>query len=344
MKGVAGVPPQGQAQEIRDQASSSGPIVALAGGVGGAKLADGLNQARDERRLSVVVNTADDFTLYGLHISPDLDTVMYTLGGIANPETGWGIAGDTRATLEMISRYGRDPWFQLGDRDFATHILRSDALRQGRTLTEITAELAGALGIGPAILPMCDEPVATLIESPEGALEFQDYFVRRHQTDEVLGVQFRGIDEARMTPQVEAALAEAALVVLCPSNPVVSIGPILAVPGLRERLYQAGGPIIAVSPIVAGQALKGPADKMLDSLGHEVSAAGVAGVYSAFIDGMVIDEQDAALAPRIESLGITVEIAQTVMRTPEDRRALAECVLALGRRLGSRRTERAPRS
>lgn len=312
---------------------SDGAIVALAGGVGGAKLSDGLTMARAGRPLSVIVNTADDFSLYGLHISPDLDTVMYTLAGIANPETGWGIQGDTFATLEMIARYGPDPWFRLGDKDFATHILRTEGLRQERTLTEVTAELARGLGVEAAILPMCDQPVATMVETASGTLEFQDYFVRRHQSDEVLGVRFRGIEEARLPEPVVQAVDGAAVVVLCPSNPIVSIGPILAVPGLREHLDRAKTPVVAVSPIVAGQALKGPADRMLTSLGHESSAAGVAAYYRGLIDGIVIDEQDAGLASRIEALGIAVEVAQTVMRTPEDRRALAERVLAFGERL-----------
>ncbi|MCC6945079.1 MAG: 2-phospho-L-lactate transferase [Thermomicrobiales bacterium] len=304
--------------------ANNGRVVALAGGVGGAKLAHGLALALDERRLSVVVNTADDFTLYGLHISPDLDTVMYTLGGLANPETGWGIKGDSFAALEMMRRFGRDTWFWLGDRDFATHILRTERLKDGASLTTVTAELASALGIQADILPMCDEPVATLIETPDGPLDFQDYFVRRHQTDDVLGVQFRGIKSATLPNTVIEALDEATAIILCPSNPIVSIGPLLTVPGFRERLQESQVPIVAVSPIIGGQALKGPADRMLATLGHEVSAVGVAAIYRDFLQGMVIDEQDAALAGQIEELGIAVEVTNTIMRSNDDRRVLAE--------------------
>jgi len=311
-------------------------IVALAGGVGGAKLAHGLALARPEAVLTVVVNTADDFSLFGLHISPDLDTVMYTLGGIANPQTGWGIAGDTAAALEMIGRYGRDTWFWLGDRDLATHILRTERLRAGDSLTTVTAELAGALGIRAAILPMCDEPVATIVETPDGDLAFQDYFVRRRQADEVRGVRFEGIEAATMPDGVAAALREAAVVVLCPSNPIVSIGPILAIPGFRDLLREVAAPVVAVSPIVGGAALKGPADRMLASLGHEVSAAGVAALYRDFLNGIVIDQVDAALAGRIEEMGIAVHVTDTVMRDEAHRRALADETLAFAARLGSR--------
>ncbi|HEU5422563.1 MAG TPA: 2-phospho-L-lactate transferase [Nitrolancea sp.] len=308
-------------------------IVALAGGVGGAKLAHGLALARPDRPLSVIVNTGDDFTLHGLHIAPDLDTVMYTLAGLANPETGWGIQGDSFATLEMLERYGAESWFRLGDRDFATHIQRTLRLRQGQPLSAVTAELAGALGVRAALLPMCDEPVATLVETPAGVLDFQDYFVRRHQQDDVLGITLRGIELARPLSQVLDAVDAAEAIVLCPSNPIVSIGPILALPGLRARLKAAPAPVVAVSPIIGGQALKGPADRMLATLGHEVSAAGVAALYNGLVDGMVIDEQDAALAGRIEALGMAVEVAQTIMRDEADRRGLAERVLAFAERL-----------
>lgn len=311
----------------------AGRVMTLAGGVGGAKLGHGLALAGLDDRLDVVVNTADDFQLYGLHISPDLDTVMYTLAGIANPATGWGILGDTAATLGMIGRYGRSTWFWLGDRDLATHLLRTERLRAGARLTEVTAELAAALGVTARILPMCDEPVATLIETPAGRLEFQDYFVRRRQRDTVLAVRFEGIEQARITPEVERALAEASVVVVGPSNPLVSIGPILAVPGFRERLRAFHGPVVAVSPIVAGQALKGPADRMLASLGHEVSPLGVARLYQDFLDGILIDQLDAELAPAIAELGIVVKVADTIMRTDDDRRRVARAVLDLAREL-----------
>lgn len=308
-------------------------VVALAGGVGGAKLAHGITLARPEEHLSVVVNTADDFTLFGLHIAPDLDTVMYTLAGLANPETGWGIAGDSFVTLDTIKRYGRDTWFWLGDKDFATHILRTERLRSGATLSDVTVELAEALGITTQLLPMCDEPVATLVETPDGLLEFQDYFVRRQHADDVLSVQFEGIAATTIPSRVSDALDGADMMVLCPSNPIVSTGPILAIPGLRDRLRQLGIPVVAVSPIIGGQALKGPADQMLATLGHEVSAVGVAELYKDFLTGMVIDTQDADLAERITDLGIAVHVTDTIMRTEDDRRVLAEETLVFAKRL-----------
>lgn len=309
-------------------------IVALAGGVGGAKLADGLYRTLPANHLTVVVNTADDLDLFGLRVCPDLDTVTYTLAGLANPATGWGVDGDSFATLEMLGRYGRDVWFQLGDRDFATHIARTERLRAGASLTAVTAELTAALGIAAVILPMSDEPVATQVVTPEGTLDFQDYFVHRHQADTVTGVVFRGIDRAQVSGAVQRALAEAAAIVFCPSNPIVSIGPLLAVPGMRERIGAHPGPKVAISPIVGGRALRGPADRMLASLGHEVSAYGVAALYRGLIDGMVIDEVDAALAPRIETLGMRVLVAPTIMADPDTRSALAARVLAFCDQIG----------
>jgi LPPG:FO 2-phospho-L-lactate transferase len=308
-------------------------IVALAGGVGGAKLAHGLYQCLAPNELTVIVNTADDFTMFGLHVSPDADTVMYTLGGLANPATGWGVLGDTFETLKLLGRYGRDTWFWIGDRDFATHIARTERLRAGASLTEVTAELTRALGIHAAILPMCDEPVATRVHTPDGPLEFQEYFVRRHHEDPVTGVDFRGIEVARPTGAVRAALAAADAIVFCPSNPIVSIGPILGVPGLRAAIAETQVPRIAVSPIVGGQALRGPADRMLRGLGVEVSAYGVATLYRGLIDGLVIDEQDAALAPRIEALGMRAWAAPTVMTGEPERVDLATRVLEIAGRL-----------
>ena len=308
-------------------------IVALAGGVGGAKLAHGLMLAAPEEALAVVVNTGDDFELFGLRISPDLDTVLYTLAGLANPETGWGIAGDTFAALEMLGRYGGETWFRLGDRDFATHIRRTERLRAGRTPTQVAAELAEALGVRARLLPMCDEPVATLVETPAGVLAFQDYFVRRHQADVVQGVRFVGIEEARVTEVVRAACETAKLIVLCPSNPLVSIGPILAVPGMRELLKAARAPKVAVSPIVGGRALRGPADKMLAGLGHAVSALGVARLYQGLVQGMAIDQVDGDQRAAIEALGMRALVTDAVMASDTDRRRLAGDVIAFGREL-----------
>ena len=305
-------------------------VLALAGGVGGAKLAAGLEAALPSGDLSVIVNTADDFDLWGLRICPDLDTVMYTLAGIANPETGWGIAGESFGALEMLARYGEDTWFKLGDRDLATHVLRTTKLRSGEPLTRITADLSDALGVESAILPMCDEPVATVLDTPDGPLEFQEYFVRRRQRDEVLGVRLQGVGDARPTEAVLRALAGADLVILCPSNPVVSIGPILAVPGMREALVSSSVPKIAVSPIVGGRALKGPADRMLASLGHEVSAVGVSRMYEGLVSGMVIDGVDDGERPGIEALGMRVLATAAIMRDESDRVRLAREVLGFG--------------
>jgi LPPG:FO 2-phospho-L-lactate transferase len=305
-------------------------VLALAGGVGGAKLAAGLEAVVPPGDLSVVVNTADDFDLWGLRICPDLDTVMYTLAGVANPGTGWGMKDESFDALDMLARYGEDTWFRLGDRDLATHILRTARLHTGEPLTGITADLSGALGVESAILPMCDEPVATVLDTPGGQLEFQEYFVRRRQRDEVLGMRLRGIDDARPTDAVLEALAGADLVVFCPSNPVVSIGPILALPGMKEALASASAPRVAVSPIVGGRALKGPADRMLASLGHEVSAAGVARMYEGLVNGMVIDEVDEGERGGIEALGMRVLATGAIMRDAPDRARLAREVLGFG--------------
>ena len=304
--------------------------LALAGGVGGAKLAAGLQSALPPENLTVVVNTADDFRLWGLHVSPDLDTVMYTLAGIANPQTGWGIRDETFDALEMLSRYGEDVWFKLGDRDLATHVLRTARLYNGGSLTQITVSLSSALGIRASVLPMCDEPVSTRVHTPEGPLDFQDYFVRRRQEDEVLGIDLRGIGGARVTGAVSEALAEAEVVIFCPSNPIVSIGPILAVPGMTEALSASAAPKISVSPIVGGRALKGPADRMMNSLGHEVSATGVAQMYEGLVDGMVIDRTDAAEKDDIAALGMKVLVTDSVMRDEKDRERLAREVLEFG--------------
>jgi LPPG:FO 2-phospho-L-lactate transferase len=305
-------------------------VVALAGGVGGAKLAAGLQDVLPVGELSVVVNTADDFDLWGLHVCPDLDTVMYTLAGIANPDTGWGIAGESFETLNMLERYGEDTWFKLGDRDLATHVLRTHRLHSGEALTSVTAALSLALGIESAVLPMSDDPVSTILQTPGGRLEFQEYFVRRGQKDEVLAVELLGIDDAGLTGEVLKAISGADAVVICPSNPVVSVGPILAVPGMREALASSRAPKVAVSPIVGGRALKGPADRMLFSLGHEVSATGVAAMYSGLVDGMVVDSVDREERAGIEDIGMRVLVTDAVMRDGRDRARLAGETLEFG--------------
>jgi LPPG:FO 2-phospho-L-lactate transferase len=302
-------------------------IVALAGGVGGARFAQGLAGIVRPNNLTVIVNTADDFDLWGLRISPDLDTVMYTLAGIADPVNGWGIAGDTRGTLDGIAAYGENPWFQLGDRDFATHILRTQWLRQGQPLSAVTARLATALGVPAALVPMSDNPVATKIQSGDRILDFQQYFVANRQQDTVDAVVFDGIEAAVPAPDVLPAIARAGVIVFCPSNPIVSIGPILAVEGIRDAIAASGAVRVAISPIIGGKALKGPADRMLTSLGHEPSALGVARIYRDLIDIMAIDEVDRNLAPAIRDLGLDVVVAQTVMGGREDRERLAAEIL-----------------
>lgn len=300
-------------------------VVALAGGVGGAKLAHGLAQVLAPQDLSVVVNTGDDFEHLGLHISPDLDTVMYTLGGLANPDTGWGLAGETWNFLEALGRLGGATWFRLGDRDLATHIERSRRLWAGQSLTEVTAALCAALGLATPILPMTDDAVQTMVRSDEGDLEFQEYFVHRQCRPRVSGFRFAGLESALPTAQVLAALDAADAVVCCPSNPFVSIDPILSLPGLRERVAQKKA--VAVSPIVGGQAIKGPAAKMLAELGLEVSPLAVARHYAGWLSGFVLDAVDAAFGPDLEALGLRVLVADTVMKTSADRARLAGQVL-----------------
>lgn len=305
-------------------------VVALAGGVGGAKLAEGL-QAAVAERLTVIVNTADDTERHGLLVCPDHDTVLYTLAGLENETFGWGLAGDTWATMSALERYGEAGWFRLGDADLATHIVRTDRLRRGGRLTEVLRGLQHALGVGPAILPMTDAPVRTRVRADDGWLDFQDYFVRLRQAPEVHEVEFVGIDAARPTPEVAAAIEGADVIVIAPSNPIVSIGPILAVPGMTELLAAArnrGARLAAISGIIGGKALKGPADRMLASLGHEPTALGVARGYAGLIDTFVLDEVDAALAPAVEALGVRALVTDTIMTDDRSRARLAREVLA----------------
>jgi LPPG:FO 2-phospho-L-lactate transferase len=301
-------------------------VVALAGGVGGAKLAHGLAQVLPPAALTVVVNTGDDFEHLGLPISPDLDTVMYTLAGLANPATGWGLAGETWNFLAALERLGGPTWFRLGDHDLATHIERRRRLEAGETLTQATAALCSALGVGPRVLPMTDDRLRTMVRTDAGELEFQEYFVHRQCAPRVSGFHFAGEATAQATPAVLAALAEADVVVMCPSNPFVSLGPILHLPGVRQAL--TGRAVVAVSPIVGGQALKGPAAKMLSELGLEVSALAVARGYASLLTGFVLDVVDAALEPAVAALGLPVLVTDSVMRTNADRARLAREVLA----------------
>ncbi|MBA3875468.1 MAG: 2-phospho-L-lactate transferase [Anaerolinea sp.] len=305
-------------------------VVELAGGVGGAKLAHGL-QAHLGERLSVIVNTGDDLERHGLLVCPDHDTVMYTLAGIDNREWGWGLAGETFAASEMLARYGEETWFRLGDRDLATHIVRTRRLREGERLTTVSLKLQAALGVRAAILPMADEPVRTRVRTDEGWLDFQTYFVGRHQEPEVHEVRFDGIEAARATPEVLSALAGADAIVVAPSNPFVSVAPILAVAGIRDALDAArarGVPVAAISGIVGGRAIKGPADRMFASLGGEApSALAVARRYAGWVDLFVLDDVDAALEPGVRDLGVDTVVTDTLMVDDASRARLAGEVL-----------------
>ena len=302
-------------------------IAVLAGGVGAARFLRGLVDVVAPASVTIIGNTADDDEFLGLHVSPDLDTVVYTLADVVDPETGWGIAGDTYAALEQAERLGEETWFRLGDADLATHLKRTRLLREGQTLSQATEAIARAFGLKSRLLPMSDDPVRTIVATEDGELSFQEYFVRRRWQDEVRALRFEGAEQARPAPGVLAALAEAEAVVVAPSNPLVSIGPILAVPGLRQALVDTAAPVVAVTPIVDGRALKGPADRMMASLGHEVSATGVAHLYADFLDVLLLDKVDAALAPAVEALGVRPVVADTIMRDDASRRALAEATL-----------------
>ncbi len=285
-------------------------------------MADGLARSVGPENLTVIVNTGDDFELYGLRLSPDLDTVMYTLAGIANPDTGWGITGDTWRNYEMLERLGANPWFRLGDQDLATHMLRTQALRAGDTLTQVTLGLARGLGVVPRVLPMTDDKVRTVVDTDMGTLAFQEYFVRMRWQPQVTGVRFEGVDRAEATALVLRALETADTIVLCPSNPYLSVDPILLTRGVRDALLNAAAPIIAVSPIIGGEAVKGPAAKMMRELGQVPSAATVARHYAEFINGFVIDVQDAAYEAEIQAMGLGVLVTNTIMMDADDRARL----------------------
>jgi LPPG:FO 2-phospho-L-lactate transferase len=302
-------------------------LTALAGGVGAAKLLSGLVAVLPSKDLTVIVNTGDDFRWMGLYICPDLDTVTYTLAGMANPTTGWGIRDDTFHSLERLHQIGCETWFKLGDRDLATHIYRTHHLQAGDTLTDVTRALCRKNGITAQILPMTDSPVPTLVHTDEGTLEFQDYFVRKKCSPTVRGLSFQGIDATRPAPGVLEAIRDADVVVLCPSNPHVSIGPILAVPGIRTALRQTAATVLAVTPIVAGEALKGPTAAMMRQLGEEVSAVRVAKFYRDFLDVFVLDHRDAILKEKIAALGVEVRFTETIMDDMASRVALARFVL-----------------
>jgi LPPG:FO 2-phospho-L-lactate transferase len=303
-------------------------ITALAGGVGASKFLEGLCQVRPPEEISIIVNTGDDIELFGLYIAPDLDIVTYTLAGAVNRETGWGLAGDTFHCIDELVRLGGDErWFNLGDRDLATHIFRTQLLRQGQPLSAVADRVRTAFGVRARILPMTDAHVPTTILTVDGPLHFQEYLVRRRAQVAVRGIRFENIDAARPAPGVAAAIRDAAAVIICPSNPLISIGPILAVPGLRELLKETDATVAAISPVVGGASLKGPTDRMLAELGREVSATQVARLYADFLDLYIIDRQDVALKDEIERLGLRVVVTNTVMSGPDEKRALAETTL-----------------
>ena len=297
--------------------------------MGAARFLRGLVDAVDPQRVVAVVNTGDDAVLHGLHVSPDLDTVTYTLAGAISTERGWGLEGETWTAMEALARYpSRLAWFGLGDRDLATHLFRTQRLGDGATLSAVTAEIAAAWGVEIIILPMTDDRVETLMDvEGEGEIGFQDYFVRLRHSVAVRGVRFRGADVAKAAPGVLDAVAAADVVVICPSNPVVSVGPVLAVPGVHDAVMARRERVVAVSPIVAGAALKGPADRLLAELGHEVSVVGVARLYAQIAATLVIDLADGALAPAIEAEGMRCVVTPTVMRGPPEAAALARAVI-----------------
>ena len=303
-------------------------IVVLAGGVGAARFLQGLVQVIPQDQITVIGNTGDDREFYGLHVSPDLDIVTYTLAGVVDEVQGWGIQNDTYNVMPQLTRYGNEDWFMLGDRDLATHIHRTNLLRQGKTLSEVTDDIRRSFNLDIQLLPMSNAPVATHILTPAGLLHFEEYMVKRHSADEVKDVVFVGANKAQPAPGVLNALKTADAILLAPSNPIVSIGSILAVPGIHDVLHEASGMIVAVSPIVGGSPIKGPADKLMSGLGIEVSAVGVARCYRDFLDVMVIDNQDAHLSSSIEDLGIPTVTTNTIMKDIASKTALARTVLA----------------
>lgn len=305
--------------------------MALAGGTGGAKLALGLARVLPSEELVIVVNTGDDECFHGLHVSPDLDTIMYTLADLVNQETGWGIAGDTFKALSMLRKYDADTWFNLGDLDLATHVRRTQLLDQGLSLSQVTNELCRRLGVEHQVVPMSDGPVRTVLSTDGGDLPMQTYFVRHRSDPRVTSIAYVGAELAEASPGFSAAMAEADLVVFCPSNPFLSVGPILAVTGVRENMAQelSSQLRVVVSPIVGGAAIKGPAAKIMSELGHEVSCVGVAKIYQDICDVFVIDQQDAHLAPEIERIGMKPLVTPTIMNTEADKIALARRILQL---------------
>ena len=307
-------------------------VTAIAGGVGAARMLSGIASVVGQRSMTAVVNTGDDTVLHGLHVSPDLDTVTYTLAGVSNLETGWGLAGETWGVMEALAAFdavaGRSlAWFRLGDKDLATHLYRTGRLAAGATLSQVTSDIATRFGVQARLLPMSDQRVETRVTLASGEVGFQEYFVGLGHAVPIKAVRFAGSEVARPAPGVLQAIEGADIVVICPSNPVVSIGPVLAVPGVAEAIARRRGATVAVSPIIAGKALKGPADRMLAELGYEPSAAGVAEMWAPYAAAIVVDNADAGLAPRIEALGVRCVVAPSVMSGPAEAAKLAEAAL-----------------
>jgi LPPG:FO 2-phospho-L-lactate transferase len=323
---------------VTTRAVGDAKIAVLSGGVGGAKLVLGLSHAAAPERLVVVANTGDDFHHLGLHIAPDIDSVVYAVADLADQERGWGRAGETWTFMKALVGLGGEAWFNLGDGDLAMHVERTRRLADGETLTEVTAGLCQALGVKIRILPMTDDQVATIVDTPDGPLAFQNYFVRDRCAPKVTGFRFQGIADATPNHSLmhDLASGEIGSVLIAPSNPFVSVDPILGLPGLRAALRSVAGPKLAVSPIVGGEAIKGPAAKMMGELGVPASAAGVARHYAGFIDAMVIDTVDRAQEAEIRALDMEVLVTQTVMRSLDDRKALADTCLEFIADLGSR--------
>ncbi len=307
----------------------SGAIVVLAGGVGAARLLRGLAPLCPPAALTVIVNTADDDVFHGLAVSPDLDTVLYTLAGLADAERGWGLRGDTFHSLSMLQRYGRETWFRLGDRDLATHILRTERLRAGAKLSEFTAWQARALGIPFRVLPMTDDPVRTIVVTTAGRRSFQQYLVRDRARGRIRSIRYAGVRTARPAPGVLAAIERASTILLAPSNPFVSIGPILALPGVRPALRRSAAAVVGISPLIGGRPVKGPADRMMRALGHRPTPSGLARVYRDLLDGLVIDRRDEAFQARLRAAGLAVAVCDTLMPTASRAAAVARVALEL---------------
>lgn len=302
-------------------------VTLLSGGVGGSKLALGFSKILPPQQFTVIANTGDDFQFLGLHISPDCDTLIYTLAGLVDPVTGWGVSGDTFHALEVAGSLGAADWFRLGDRDLGLHLYRTSRLREGMPLSEITRRIAAVMGTNCSVIPMCDKPVPTRIDTDHGDLHLQEYLVRHGMRPVVNGIRYENIDQAEPAPGIAESLAGSDLIIAAPSNPFISVGPILAVPRMKQLIQEARGLKIGISPIVSGKALKGPLAKMLEQLGHRVSATTVARMWADWLEVFVVDESDAGLRTEIQDLGLRCVVLPTVMTSIEDKKMLAQQIL-----------------